>query len=106
MLLACPQGRPGKEGPTGSAGSPGYGSKGELGSPGPPGPPGRVIHVDGQIVVPGEKGEQVGTQSYSFLISSNAKLGVYTSTFFIVICIIVNHEPFPGSIDDIAESDR
>ena len=56
----CLQGQPGFRGPPGLPGPQGVGKKGDPGPPGPPGPAGKVLRIDGRIVVPGEKGDQVG----------------------------------------------
>ena len=54
MLLPF-QGTPGKRGYSGPPGPPG------LGQPGPPGPPGLVSTPEGTQLIPGEKGNKVGT---------------------------------------------
>ena len=64
---------PGVKGSRGAPGIPGRGLAGAKGEPGETGPPGQVLRLDGQLVVPGQKGQQVAktlTLKFSLFIFS------------------------------------
>ena len=74
----CLQGRRGHPGPRGPMGPPGISEKGD---PGPPGPPGMVVSGsgdEGNIIIPGEKGEPV-SYLYNFYQSDNGILSNFKS---------------------------